>query len=83
MTRGYSGDTITWIEIPVTVYYTKHPSTGDGRNEQMHPAYVRVDDIELPADVKKWILSNRIGDIQSAAEDECEGVARYRKGGAG
>ena len=46
----------TFVEIPITVCAEAVKAEGDGWNSERIPAHIQISDIELPADLKNYIM---------------------------
>jgi len=62
----------TYVEIPVTVRASRHPAEGNGWHEPHYRVHVRVDDIELPPDIKGYIMGRYYDALVEEAEEVIE-----------
>lgn len=61
----------TWVEIPITVHYTKNPAEGDGWNSPRIPAHIMIDRIELADDLEDWVIEQNYDTlVEEARENE-------------
>lgn len=46
----------TWVEIPITVFFTRQRYIPTSRHQEGQAAAIGIDDVQIADDIKEWIL---------------------------